>query len=105
MRTRGSSSSLGIPYVGEFLAAIIAMLPSILAVLAAGFVHDIDSGKVIDWTMLVSLPITYFWLRYLERKAGLVLCLPLPIMNIRIKWILLPVGLFVAYLLLTGQTS
>ena len=95
---------LGFPYVGEFLAAVVAMLPSILAVFAVGFALDTDSDTVINWTILVSLPVTYFWLRYLERKAGLALCLPLPIVNIRIKWTLLPIGLVLAYHLFTGQT-
>lgn len=95
---------LGFPYVGEFLAALVAMLPAILAVFIVGFAFDTDSDKALDWVILLSLPFTYIWLRYLERKAGVALCLPLPLVNIPIKWTLLPIGLILAYYLLTGQT-
>lgn len=95
---------LDFPYIGGFLAAILAMLPTIVLVLAVMLILDTDSDTVIKWAILLSLPVTYFWLRYLERKAGLALCLPLPIVNIRIKWTLLPIGLILAYLLFTGQS-
>lgn len=94
---------LGIPYVGEFLTFIIAMLPAILLVTVVMLVFNTESDTVINWVMLFSLPITYFWLRFLERKARLAICLPVPILNIRIKWLLLPVGLFVFYSLVTGK--
>lgn len=95
---------LGFPVVGEFLAAIVAMLPTIILGIAVLLILDTDSDTVINWTILLTLPITWFWLRYLERKAGLALCLPLPIVNIRIKWVLPPIGLILAYHLFTGQT-
>ena len=95
---------LGFPVVGEFLAAIVAMLPTIVLAIAVLLILDTDSDTVLNWVILLTLPITWFWLRYLERKAGLALCLPLPIVNIRIKWILPPFGLILAYLLITGQT-
>lgn len=95
---------LGFPIVGEFLAAIVAMLPSILVVAAVGLILNTESEYILSWGVLISLPATYFWLRYLERKAGLALCLPLPIVNIRIKWTLLPIGLILAYHLFSGQT-
>jgi len=95
---------LGFPIVGEFLAFIVAVLPTIILGAAVMLILDTDSDTVINWTILLTLPITWFWLRYLEKKAGLVLCLPLPIVNIRIKWILPPVGLILAYHLFTGQT-
>lgn len=94
---------LGIPYVGEFLTFIIAMLPAILLVTVVMLVFNTESDTVINWVMLFSLPITYFWLRFLERKARLAICLPVPILNIRIKWLLLPVGLLVFYSLVTGK--
>ena len=95
---------LDFPYIGEILAAILAMLPSIILVFVVALVLDTDSDVVFNWAILISLPLTYFWLRFLERKAGLALCLPLPIVNIRIKWTLLPIGLILAYHLFTGQS-
>ena len=95
---------LGFPYIGEILAAIVAMLPTLVLGIAVLLILDTDSDIVLNWVILLTLPVTYFWLRYLERKAGLALCLPLPIVNIRIKWTLLPIGLILAYHLFTGQT-
>ena len=94
---------LGIPYVGGFLTFAIAMLPAILLVAAVMLIFSTESETVINWVMLCSLPVTYIWLRFLERRFNLAICLPIPILNIKIKWLLLPVGLFVFYSLLTGQ--
>ena len=94
---------LGIPYVGGILTFAIAMLPAILLVAAVMLIFSTESETVINWVMLCSLPVTYIWLRFLERRFNLAICLPIPILNIKIKWLLLPLGLFVFYSLITGQ--
>jgi len=85
---------LGIPYFGEILTFVIAVLP-------AGLLFTVlpeTESKTVEFFYTVGvLLITYFWLRFLERKARLAICLPIPILNIRIKWLLLPLGLLLIF--------
>ena len=91
---------LGIPYLGDLLTTLIAVAPMVLIILVAdqlfGVQLDSDSEEIIPpaefWLVLLFIPIWYFWLRYLERKVSLSICLPLPIINIKIKWLLIPFG-------------
>ena len=39
--------------------------------------------------IVVGIPLTYMWLRFLEAKAGIMLCLPIPIFDIPIRWALI----------------
>ncbi len=92
---------LGIPYIGDILTTLIAVAPMVLILLllhwTLGFEPDSGAGDNIPpgefWLVLLFLPVWHVWLRYLERKAGLAICLPLPIVNIRIKWLLIPFGI------------
>lgn len=92
---------LGIPYIGGILTTLIAVAPMVLILLILDWTMGIapDSGTGDDippgefWLVLLFLPVWHVWLRYLERKAGLAICLPLPVVNIRIKWLLIPFGI------------
>ena len=93
---------LGIPYVGDILTALIGFAPMILVFWLVYKIFGIDlfseSSESMPpatfWIILLSIPIWYVWLRYLEKKVSLAICLPLPIVNIRIKWLLIPFGIF-----------
>ena len=50
--------------------------------------------------LLIALPPTWLWLGFLERKAGLALCLPIPLVSIRLKWLVPPLGAVVLLILL-----
>jgi len=103
---------LGIPYIGEFLTAVIGVFPMILIFAASemlfGVEPEAETRNEIStaefWTVLAGIPVLYAWLRYLERKLRLAICLPLPIVSIRLKWLLIPFGLFWIYLFVAGDT-
>jgi len=98
---------LGIPYVGDFLTTVIGILPMILIFAIFNFEEDTGAGDVIGpaefWTTLLSIPVLYAWLLFLERKLRLAICLPLPIVSIRLKWLLIPFGLLWIYIYFIGE--
>jgi hypothetical protein len=93
---------LAIPFVGDILTALIGFAPMILVfwLVESKFGIDMFSESAESmptstfWIILLSIPIWYVWLRYLEKKLNLAICLPLPIVNFRIKWLLIPFGVF-----------
>lgn len=88
-RWRWLHSILSIPEVGDFLAFCIAVAPLVIVMIALiplGVDIAGDSGAGV--ATLIALVPTFLWLRLLERKAGLRLLLPIPIINIPIIWIL-----------------
>jgi hypothetical protein len=83
---------LGLPKIGGPLAFLLAFVPFfallvvfVLAAEAVGFSSDTASVAAI----VVGIPLTYMWLRFLEAKAGVMLCLPIPLINIPIRWALI----------------
>ena len=95
---------LSLPYIGGILTTVLALVPAALLFIAVGAVLDIESETVSNWVLFFALPITWFWLRYLEKRAGVAVCLSIPVLNIPIKWLLLPLAVIWGYLLITGQT-
>lgn len=86
---------LNIPKVGEFLAFCLAAAPLFLMMvgfLLLGDVFGFDGGDdaYAGYVLMAAIVPTYFWLAFLEDRAGVRLCLPIPIVNIPIKWLLLP---------------
>ena len=89
---------LDLPKIGGFLCFWLAAAPlfAIMVIHEILFAGPSDAGMTdgeLGVAVLVALPPTWWWLRLLERKAGVGLCLPLPIVNIPIRWTLAPVGL------------
>jgi len=104
---RWFSVILGIPYVGDFLTTVIGILPMILIFAVFGYEQEAATGDETGpkefWTILVCIPVLYAWLLFLERKLRLAICLPLPIVSIRLKWLLIPFGLLWIYMYMMGD--
>jgi hypothetical protein len=89
---------LSIPKIGGLLATIIIVAPAcVFSLLFISIVPidnpDVPGGPVILITVILlscMLIATWWWLHYLERKVNLAFFLPIPFINIRIKWILYP---------------
>ena len=98
---------LGIPYLGNFLTTVIGLLPMILIFAIFGFEQETGSGDETGptkfWSTLAFIPVLYAWLLFLERKLRLAICLPLPIVSIRLKWLLIPFGLLWVYFYAIGD--
>jgi hypothetical protein len=94
---------LNFPFIGDLVATLIAIAPSVLIIAVLEIFVDTDSQEVTKWAVLVMLPPLYFWLKFLEKRFGFVPSLPIPVFNIKLKWALLPFGLWWIYLLYTGQ--
>jgi len=90
---------LSIPTIGGFLTFVVAIAPAILILLAfSPFFLSEESEKAnssLDTLLAFVVPIlllliTWWWLHYLERKIQLGIMLPIPFINIPVKWILYP---------------
>lgn len=90
---------LSIPVIGEFLTSILALIPMVLL----GVILIIPVLLLIDYiaieyfiylllfiTIFVLIPISYWWLKLLEREVRLIVCLPIPIIELPVKYILYP---------------
>ena len=110
-------SLLAIPRIGGLLATLITVAPaavfSLMFIAIAPADDSIPGTPVIIITailiscMLIS---TWWWLHYLERKIGLAIYLPIPFINIRLRWVLYPfmlpfLGIKRAYSALTNKGS
>ena len=81
---------LSIPTIGEYLTFGIAVAPIFILVLALIAIWEDGSS----WTVLIAFPFALWWLRLLERRCDLTICLPIPIINIPVKWFVLPLFAF-----------
>lgn len=89
---------LSIPQIGGLLATILVVAPA--AVFSLLFISivpmddsDLPGGPLILFLAIIlscELIATWWWLLYLERKIRLAFYLPIPFINIRIKWALYP---------------
>ena len=87
---------LNIPKLGGFLSFCIAVAPLfvliiLFLILGDIFGFDANVDDYMDYVILAAIIPTYFWLVFLENKARVQLCLPIPFVNIPIKWILFPI--------------
>ena len=99
---------LNLPFIGETLAFILTVIPAgiialvwvgIMSALAWIFGYTTDEfietifGVVSTLAVLVFAGIISFaWLDFLEEEAGVRMCLPIPFINIPIKWCLVAVA-------------
>ena len=81
---------LSIPTIGEYLTFGIAVAPIFILVLALIAIWEDGSA----WTVLIAFPFALWWLRLLEKRCDLTICLPIPIINIPVKWFVLPLFAF-----------
>ena len=89
---------LSIPNIGGLLTTIIAVAPAaifslIFILVSSPEDSELPSGLLIFITvfLLISmLLITWWWLNYLEEKINLAILLPIPFINIPLRWILYP---------------
>jgi len=89
---------LSIPQIGGLLATIIVVAPAAVFSLLFISIAPIDDSAIPGWPVILFLVIilsceliaTWWWLHYLERKINLAFYLPIPFINIRIKWVLYP---------------
>ncbi len=94
---------LSIPKIGGLLTSVIAITPAILIFLSFSmFTLFFKSEKskppeeslwiyfFLVFGIVLILIVTWWWLNYLERKINLAIMLPIPFINIPIKWILYP---------------
>lgn len=89
---------LSIPNIGGLLTTIIAVAPAAIFSLIFILVSSPEESALPDGLLifitvilLISmLLITWWWLNYLEAKINLAILLPIPFINIPIKWILYP---------------
>jgi len=90
---------LDLPRVGGFLCFALAAIPFFLVALVSTIFADLfgyTSGSESEffYISVIGWPITYVWLLFLERRAGVALCLPLPIVNIKIRWVMIALAPF-----------
>lgn len=89
---------LSIPNIGGLLTTIITFAPAAIFSLIFILVSPADESSLpggllifITAILLISmLLITWWWLNYLEAKINLAILLPIPFINIRLRWILYP---------------
>ena len=88
-----------IPVIGEYLTSIIALIPVLILgiILFIPFillVGDLPGDQIFYILVFIALfifiPISYWWLKILEREVRLIVCLPIPIIQIPVKYILYP---------------
>ena len=93
---------LALPAIGGFLGFCLAALPAFAVLLLAAEMSatTVWSDTFEMMLLLIALPPTWLWLGFLERKAGLALCLPIPLVSIRLKWLVPPLGAVVLLILL-----
>lgn len=91
---------ISIPIIGEFVTSIIALIPlvifgSILIIPLAYFLHGYIIIQYFIYILIfififILIPIAYWWFILLEREVKLVVCLPIPFIQIPIKHVLYP---------------
>ena len=90
---------LSIPVIGELLTSIIALIPvvflGIILIIPVLLLVDSMAIEYIIYlllfiTIFVLIPISYWWLKLLEREVRLIVCLPIPIIELPVKYILYP---------------
>jgi hypothetical protein len=88
---------LSIPKIGGLLTSIIAILPAalIFLIFSFGLPENEETLSGFQFFLIVIMFVsaligTWSWLNYLERKIRLAIVLPIPFINIPIKWILYP---------------
>lgn len=97
-----------IPEYGGVVAFVIAIIPTFLVLIFYAAVfgepaeNDSDTQTFI-WPLLIATPLTWKWLLYLERVAKMSICLPIPIINIPVKWLLGPFMLWLIVMLFVGN--
>lgn len=87
-----------LPKIGNLLLVIITFVPSsIISMIYTSLfpveetesieVYEVIALAIVISTMIIS---TWWWLHYLERKFNLSILLPIPLIKIRLKWIIYP---------------
>ena len=87
-----------LPKIGRLLLVIVTFVPaSVISSIYVTFfaseeTESIEIQGVIILAVVISCMIisTWWWLHYLERKFNLTIFLPIPIINVPLKWILYP---------------
>jgi len=90
---------ISIPVIGEFVTSIIALIPLvILGLILIIPLRILNNNIMIEYFIFIEIfififiliPIAYWWLLLLEREVRLVVCLPIPFIQIPIKYVLYP---------------
>jgi hypothetical protein len=88
-----------IPFIGEYITSIIALIPIVILGIILLFPFNILAENIaveyviyilIFFFFFILIPIAYWWLLWIEREVRLVVCVPIPIIEIPVKYVLYP---------------